>query len=147
VSEYKYWKDLSELARIQMARLEGNGLTNLDPVFVDEAQETSEELHAQPVTPEIRPVRLGKNQIVWVRPHRVGDLNNYGYQPVEVLEEPPKSDTAIIAALTTLVPTTVDPPEAVRAIIPFVERWKEEEARYENLDSARYKEKASESLN
>ncbi len=145
MSEYEYWRDLSELAHIQMARLGDKGLTDLGPIFGDETQEAGEHLRDQTVPPDIRPVQLDKNQIIWVRPWSSG-LNSHGYQPVEVSEEPPRSDTAIIAALTALVPTTVDPPEAVRTIIPFVERWKEEEARRENLDNARYKEKVSETL-
>ncbi len=145
MSEYKYWKDLSDLARIEMARLEDEGLTSLDSVFGDMTQEASEELPDQPVTSEARPVRLDKNQIVWLQPHGIF-ITDYGYRRIEVSDKPPESDTAIVAALTALKAVTTESPEMVRHVIPFIERWYEEETRLKDLDSVRYKEGASESL-
>ncbi len=47
VSAYKYWKDLSELARIEMARLEGRGLTDLGSSSKESAQGVGEEQHVR----------------------------------------------------------------------------------------------------
>jgi hypothetical protein len=81
--EWKDWKDLSELARIEMARLEGQGLTNLDSVSEDTPQVADEQLGEEPLTPKTLPVRLDKNQIVWVQPHST-HINNFGYRPIGI---------------------------------------------------------------
>jgi hypothetical protein len=131
--EWKYWKDLSDLARTEMARLEGQGLTDLDPVSEDTPQGADE----QPLTPKTLPVRLDKNQIVWVQPHST-HINDFGYRPVEVSGEPPRSDFAIVAALTALLAFRTRPPEAVRMILPFLERRKAGEPHLGDILTARF---------
>lgn len=119
MSEYEFWKGLSERADAEMARLESRGLTDLGPLPEDAAQRAGEEqrFRSEPEKAEARPVRLDKNQIVWVRPHGafVGDR---GYRRIEVSDEPPSPDVAIVAALTALAAVPVDPPEGVRKILP-----------------------------
>lgn len=135
--EWKYWKDLSELAQIEMARLEGQGLTNLDPVSEDTPQGADEQLGEQPLPPKTLPVRLDKNQIVWVQPHSTR-INDFGYRPIEVSGEPPRSDFAIVAALTALLAFRTRPPEAVRMILPFLERRKEGEPHLGDILTAHF---------
>jgi len=82
--------------------------------------------HGGSETAEARPVRLDKNQIVWVRLLGIA-IDDQGHRHIEVSDKPPRSDLAIVAALTALTAAPVDPPESARDMLPLSERPAEEQ--------------------
>lgn len=137
VRAYEYWKDLVELAQAELARLESKGLSELDPAPEGIVQGIEEERsRSGRETAEARPVRLDKGQIVWLRPHGAF-VDELGYWRVEVSDEPPRSDVAIVAAMTALETVPVEPPEVVREMIPSVEQRSIREPRREDLLAGR----------
>ena len=69
---------------------------------------------------EAVPVRLDKNQVVWVQPG--GAIREgFGYQSVRVFDAPSRNDMAIIAALTVKEALPIEPTR-VRKAIPFIEK-------------------------
>lgn len=123
---------LSERASDEMARLDERGLTELGAGFQEGTQRAMGErsFHGGAETAEAHPVRLDKNQIVWLRPLGAV-IDDQGYKRIEVSDKPPRSDAAIIAALTALTAVSVDPPEKVRGILPLIERLEGKEPRPE----------------
>src|SRR5918998_660811 len=117
----KRWFTLADLAVTWMSALAEEGLSTLRTGTTHPSKET-EEKNARVLLrkEEAVPVRLDKNQVVWVQPG--GAIREgFGYQSVRVFDTPSRNDMAIIAALTVKEALPIEPTR-VRKAIPFIEK-------------------------
>ena len=126
----KYWDNLPALAQLRLKSLQKTGLPEANPESESPTKVStfSEGYYYPPGMPagsEARPVKLDKNQIVWIRPGSLLD-EQFGYRTLKVFDKPSRSIDSIIAALTVSEATSIVPAGRVRNALPIMEQINEE---------------------
>jgi hypothetical protein len=129
-SSPKDWDDLLDLAQSWMAHFAEKGLSRQDSAsgFIVKDAGSHRILHSSPVLGEAHLVQLDGGQVVWLQPSILVTPGYRNHHFIKVFDSPSSSDSAIIAALTLVNVSPIDP-ERVEIIIPFLERLDEELAR------------------
>jgi hypothetical protein len=97
------WRHVPELARRWLEELKNLASQEMDrsPGMMSKKSELNYDDHYRTKPPgDKRPVRLENGQVLWVE--LGGHRTQEGYKDIEILDQPPRMEYAILAALTAL---------------------------------------------